>query len=246
MKSFRKLFAFAFIGMILIALTANLIVIIGKKGDNGRPYRVEAERIAYTIEQGKEIDLSEYKYVTAVTKLEVMSDMQIAEYFDAEDDYLVKLINGYLYRFDYSFIEKDNTVKTLVIVNVCLGVGFLFIILLLLYFRVKLIKPFNKMAGLPSELAKGNITAPIEAEKNKYFGDFVWGLNLLRERLEKGKQQDLEAKKNNKSLILSLSHDIKTPLGIIELNSKALQRGLYDNDKTKKYDIPASLVTLAL
>ena len=90
------------------------------------------------------------------------------------------------------------------------------------------------MKTFPSELAKGNITAPIEAEKSRYFGDFVWGLNLLREKLEKGKQQDLEAKKNNKSLILSLSHDIKTPLGIIELNSKALERGLYENDKKKK------------
>ena len=234
MKGFHKLFAVAIIGMMIIALTANLIVIIGKKGDNGRPYRVEAERIAYAIEQGREIDLKEYKYITGVTKLESMSDMQIEEYFDAEDDYIIRLINGYIYRIEYSFNEKENTDKTLIIVNVCLGVGFLFIILLLIYFRIKLIGPFNKMAGLPSELAKGNITAPIEAEKNKYFGDFVWGLNLLRERLEKGRQQDLEAKKNNKSLILSLSHDIKTPLGIIELNSKALQRGLYDNDKEKK------------
>lgn len=102
------------------------------------------------------------------------------------------------------------------------------------YIRRRIIKPFNRMTELPVELAKGNITAPIEAEKNKYFGDYIWGMNLLREKLAKDRQQDLESKKNNKSLILSLSHDIKTPLGIIELNSKALERGLYDNDKEKK------------
>ena len=240
MKGFRKLIVITVICMAVIAVIVNLIAIIGRKGDEGRPYRVEAERIVYAIEHGNDINISGYKYITGVTKLESVSGHEktnienLKEYFDAEDDYLLKVVNGEIYRFDYSIREKDNIDKTLIIVNVCLGISFLFIILLLIYLKVKLIGPFNKMVGLPSELAKGNITAPIEAEKNKYFGEFTWGLNLLRERLEKGKQDDLEAKKNNKSLILSLSHDIKTPLGIIELNSKALQRGLYDNDKEKK------------
>ena len=41
-------------------------------------------------------------------------------------------------------------------------------------------------------------------------------------------------KKKNKSLVLSLSHDIKTPLGVIELYSKALEKGLYKEEEKKK------------
>ena len=146
----------------------------------------------------------------------------------------MKVINGEIYRFDYTVSAASFNGKELAIVNICLGTVFIFLLLILLYIRRRIIKPFNRMTELPVELAKGNITAPIEAEKNKYFGDYIWGMNLLREKLAKDRQQDLESKKNNKSLILSLSHDIKTPLGIIELNSKALERGLYDNDKEKK------------
>ena len=229
MKSFRRLLVIVIACMAVIIIAANLILIHNNEGDEGRPYRVEAGRIAYDIEQGKEIDLSGYKYVKAVAKIETLND-----YSGSDSDHLVKVINGEIYRFDYTVSAASFNGKELAIVNICLGTVFIFLLLILLYIRRRIIKPFNRMTELPVELAKGNITAPIEAEKNKYFGDYIWGMNLLREKLAKDRQQDLESKKNNKSLILSLSHDIKTPLGIIELNSKALERGLYDNDKEKK------------
>lgn len=34
-------------------------------------------------------------------------------------------------------------------------------------------------------------------------------------------------------MVLSLSHDIKTPLGVIELYAKALEKGIYKDDKKK-------------
>lgn len=243
MKSFRRLLVIVIACMAVIIIAANLILIHNNEGDEGRPYRVEAGRIAYDIEQGKEVDLSGYKYIIGVKKLEDYSNKDFredkyignySEFFNGEADYIIKIINGVWYRFDYNSTVEKGIDKTVIILNVILGVLFIFVIALLIYVKEKILKPFDKMEKLPTELAKGNITAPIEAEKNKYFGNFIWGLNLLREKLEKGKQQDLESKKNNKSLILSLSHDIKTPLGIIELNSKALERGLYDNDKAKK------------
>lgn len=229
MKSFRRLLVIVIACMAVIIITANLILIHNNEGDEGRPYRVEAGRIAYDIEQGKEVDLSGYKYVKAVVRFETLEDLS-----GSDSDHLVKVINGEIYRFDYTVSAASFNGKELIVVNICLGTVFVFLILILLYIRRRIIKPFNRMTELPVELAKGNITAPIEAEKNKYFGDYIWGMNLLREKLAKDRQQDLESKKNNKSLILSLSHDIKTPLGIIELNSKALERGLYDNDKEKK------------
>lgn len=233
MKGFRRLFVYSIAVVIIIIICANIILFKMKLGDEGRPYRVEAERIIYDIEHGKEPDLSQNKYVKSFSKMD--RDLaSLNDFVDRNNDYIIKEINGSVYRFDYLPEQVRNFDKTQIVMNIVLGAVLLFVILLLVYIRLRIIGPFNKMTELPSELAKGNITAPIKAEKNKYFGNFIWGLNLLRDRLEKGKQKDLETKKNNQSLILSLSHDIKTPLSIIELNSKALERGLYDNDKEKK------------
>ena len=232
MSSFRKLFLAVIIGMICIAVLANLILINSKEGDEGRPYRVEAERIAYSLERGEEVDLSGYRYVTGYEKLENRNDEE--EFYDSDNDYLVKSINGEIYRFDYKYDKDETKSRVLLYMNVSLGILFIFVIVILLYIRSRIIVPFESMSHLPEELAKGNITIPLKAQKAGFFGKFIWGLDLLRERLEKGRQQDLETQKNNKSLILSLSHDIKTPLSIIELNAKALERGLYDNNKEKK------------
>lgn len=50
---------------------------------------------------------------------------------------------------------------------------------------------------------------------------------MLREKLEESKQAELELKKEKKTMLLSLSHDIKTPLSAIKLYSKALSSGIY-------------------
>ena len=232
MNSFRKLFATVIICMICIAVIVNMILINNNEGDKGRPYRVEAERIAYSIEHAEKIDISGCKYVTKVVKLE--NRVSEKEFYDSESDYLVMSVNGDIYRFDYRTDVDRDKYEMLIYLNVSLGIIFLFVIIVLLYIRSRIIAPFESISHLPEELAKGNITVPLKAQKAGFFGKFIWGLDLLRERLEKGRQQDLETQKNNKSLILSLSHDIKTPLSIIELNSKALERGLYENDKEKK------------
>jgi signal transduction histidine kinase len=112
----------------------------------------------------------------------------------------------------------------------------LFVLAILFYIRAKILMPFNRLTEIPEELAKGNLTVPIKEEKNKYFGRFVWGLDLLREQLEDKKKADLEFEKQKKTLLLSLSHDIKTPLSAIKLSAKAIERGLY-KDPEKQTEI---------
>ncbi len=89
------------------------------------------------------------------------------------------------------------------------------------------------MSDLSYELAKGNLSMPIKEEKSKLFGRFLWGMDMLREKLEDNKEKELEFQKERKMLILSLSHDIKTPLSSIELYSKALSENLYDTKERR-------------
>ena len=101
------------------------------------------------------------------------------------------------------------------------------------YVYYKVLKPFQDMSNLSYELAKGNLSMPVKEEKSKLFGRFLWGMDMLREKLEETKEKELAFQKERKTLILSLSHDIKTPLSSIELYSKALSEDLYDTQERR-------------
>lgn len=50
----------------------------------------------------------------------------------------------------------------------------------------------------------------------------------------------MELKKEKKTLIMSLSHDIKTPLAAIDLYTKALSQNLYDSEELYRKDAEQS------
>lgn len=86
------------------------------------------------------------------------------------------------------------------------------------------------MQNLTEELAKGNLSTPIKAEKSRFFGRFLWGMDMLRDTLESNRKKELELQKEKKTLVLSLTHDINTPLSAIRLYTRALAEGLYTEE----------------
>lgn len=50
--------------------------------------------------------------------------------------------------------------------------------------------PFHRMMSLTEELAKGNLSVPIKAEKSKFFGRFLWGMDMLRDNLESSRKKE--------------------------------------------------------
>jgi signal transduction histidine kinase len=106
--------------------------------------------------------------------------------------------------------------------------------------RNKVLKPFYQLSEVPFELSKGNLSIPLQENKDKLFGRFIWGMDLLRENLEENRTKELELQREKKMLLLSLSHDIKTPLSAIKLYAKALSRNLY-KDEAKKLEIAGNI-----
>ncbi|MBP5187283.1 MAG: HAMP domain-containing histidine kinase, partial [Clostridiales bacterium] len=118
--------------------------------------------------------------------------------------------------------------------NIGLGIAIISASCVLIYIGRKILSPFHKMNDYSVELARGNLSAPVKEDKNKFFGKFLWGINMLRDNLESNKERELELQKDKKTLILSLSHDIKTPLSAIKLYSRALNENIYETEEERK------------
>lgn len=236
MKKFNRVCVGVILGLIAVIVAANLFVLFWGRKESGRPYRVEISRLARQIEEGSKPDLSGYAYVTAV----VSDTGEGAAFFEGNSDYVIREIGGVRYRFEYTADAKDNRTGVFWTVNIALSVMAVLVLFVLWYVRQKVLHPFAKMENVPYELSRGNLTIPLAEQKTRFFGRFVWGVNLLRENIEQQKERELSLQKEKKTLLLSLSHDIKTPLSAIKLYAKALSKGLYA-DSIRQAEIAESI-----
>ena len=227
MKAFNRIFSAVTVAIILLFVVVNMIL-AADKTNGSRQYRVEISRLAREIEANGSADISECVYVTNIERYG-------EKFYSTDSDYVIYEINGELYRFDYSANGYSNKAHFVGIVNAVLGVIAILFIAVMLYIKYAILAPFERLSSLPYELSKGNLTTPVKETKNRYFGKFLWGIDILRENIEQQKQRELEMQKEKKTLLLSLSHDIKTPLSAIKLYSAALSTNLYpDAEKQQK------------
>lgn len=235
MSAWRKMVAAVVAFSAIAFLLANLALRDDEAVENGRPYRVEINRLAREIgEKGPEgVDLSRCEYVYNVESLE-----EAAVWSDS--DHAVREIGGKLYRFDYVSKSDVKSSRRILLVNVGLACVTAFVLGTLLYVRAKILRPFQRLVNVPYELSRGNLTAPVQESKGKFFGKFLWGMDLLRENIEQQKQRELELQKEKKTLLLSLSHDIKTPLSAIKIYAAALERNLYP-EAEKQREVAGSI-----
>lgn len=237
MRTFDRIFAVVTMIIIVLFAAVNFMLMNSAERGGGRPYRVETERMAEKISSDISAadDLSSCRYITKIVKYSEEPD----KFYTGNSDYAVREINGELYRFDYTVPDK-NTGTAVFVMNSALGIMTALIIIVMLYIRRKILAPFNRLTEVPYELSKGILTSPVKESRNRFFGRFLWGIDLLRENIEEQKNRELELQKEKKTLLLSLSHDIKTPLSAIKLYSKALSKGLY-TDKEKQLEIAESI-----
>lgn len=229
MSKFKIFVLWIVIIEILLILSANRLYFYQNNNSSGRLYLVEARRVVKEIEEQKleasEIETMSFnQYETIVG----MKEFVAGEFCD--NDYLVEEIDGKLYRIEYA---EERSPRLPLYINISLFGMMIVTNIVLVYVYHKVLKPFRDMSNLSYELAKGNLSMPVKEEKSKLFGRFLWGMDMLREKLEETKEKELAFQKERKTLILSLSHDIKTPLSSIELYSKALSEHLYDTQERK-------------
>lgn len=223
MSRFRKTAFIVVLAELFLLILCNILH--GNYADDGgeRLYRVEAGRIAELLRdtEPEQIDLTSFSTIVGVSEYNGEA---------CNHDYVVENVNGTLYRIEYK-AQRENGVLICVNLSLLCMMALTFFVLGYVYWKV--LAPFDRMQQLPVELAKGNLAMPIREERSKLFGRFLWGMDMLRENLEERQEKELELQRERKTLILSLSHDIKTPLSAIELYTRALAEDLYDTREKK-------------
>lgn len=136
--------------------------------------------------------------------------------------------------FEYS----DNIYfKLLIIVDVIIMVSALTFLFFALFVYHKLLKPFIKFSEYPQRLSKGETTEKLPELKNKYFGAYIWGMNMLNDKLAEDKKQIQKLTVERQTFVSTVAHGIKTPISTIKLYANAIDTGLYqENGQINKKD----------
>ena len=232
MSTYKRVVLITIIFEVLLVATLNFIC-KEQNSSEARYYRVDAERVVRVLESDpglrndpESLNLTPYTTIIRVSK------------FDSDEvcnnDYLVEKVEGTEYRIEYNMNYSN---KPVILMNLGLAVFFVITVSVFVYVGGKVIRPFNRISNMTVDLAKGNLTTPVKEEKSRFLGRFLWGVDMLRENLEDSKTKNLKYQKEKKTLLLSLSHDIKTPLSAIQLYTKALAGGIYttEEDKAEAY-----------
>ena len=234
MRKFNKLIVVISLAMALIIVAINTVILNSQK-KHVPLYKVELNRIEQELSVGNDVSADDYDNIISVSIYD-----GTPQFYSSANEYVIRVINGTIYRIEYSDKAENNKSALLILLNASAAALFLPVLAILLFIRQKIIKPFSSISELPQQLAKGTLSTPLKENKSRFFGKFIWGLDMLREKLESSKAKELERAKKEKTFLLSLSHDIKTPLSAIKLYSKALSKGLYE-DSAKQQEAAESI-----
>lgn len=116
------------------------------------------------------------------------------------------------------------------------GLSLAFVLSFSIYIYFTVLRPFDKLKGFADSIAQGNLDIPLEYERTNYFGKFTWAFDNMRNEITKSRQCEKEAIENNKTVIATLSHDIKTPIASIRAYTEGLQANMDSTpEKRERY-----------
>lgn len=96
----------------------------------------------------------------------------------------------------------------------------------LLYLYHKIVRPFCKLEAYAERVARGDLEVSLEYERTNFFGAFTWAFDHMRKEIAAARKNEAQAISENKTIIASLSHDIKTPIASIRAYAEGLEANL--------------------
>ena len=190
----------------------------------------DTKEIAENFEKGDIPDSIEVIETDSLEKISDLSDEgKIYIRTINEDDGNISGI--VVYRYD----EAPGH-KMLILAEVSIIVALIPLIIFAIAVDKKILKPFREFSDYPVKLSKGLTNEGIPETKSRIFGKYVWGMNMLNDRLDSDRKQIDRLMYDRKQFVSVLAHGIKTPVANIKLYSEAIETGLYRNGEPDPED----------
>jgi signal transduction histidine kinase len=110
------------------------------------------------------------------------------------------------------------------------------VLLLFGYIYHVVIKPFDRLTDFATSVSRGDFDTPVQYERKNLFGAFTWAFDSMRCEVKASRKAQELAIENNKTVIATISHDIKTPIASIRAYTEALQANMDTNqDRRERY-----------
>lgn len=246
MKQFKRLIVWVIVIGLGIVTVFSFVAFYAGNMEANKGYVIEANRISHQMNNGvllHDIALDQASYISSLDWMEGNAEpRQVEQFFNGASvssgaSFMIKpiyegqLLVGYL-RVIYHV--PNNLIPAIIVIDIILLLALATIVWVLLYLERQIIKPFHVIENMPLELSKGHLNQGLKENKSRFFGKFIWGLDVLRETLESQKQTNLRLEKDRQTLIASLSHELKTPVSAIKLYAAALYNDLYQNEKKRE------------
>ena len=106
------------------------------------------------------------------------------------------------------------------------GVSLIGLLIAGAFIYVTVLRPLKKISKYTSEIARGNTDIPLTYDRGSEVGEFSWAFDSMRKELNKARASEKEAIENNKTVIATLSHDIKTPITSIRAYAEGLEANM--------------------
>ncbi len=129
--------------------------------------------------------------------------------------------------------EKESGV---IFIPVMCFVCVLFFVVAFGYIYLAILRPFDKMKEFAVKISAGDFNLPLKYQRSNYFGEFTWAFDSMRKEITKARTCEKEAIDNNKTVIATLSHDIKTPIASIRAYAEGLGASMDSSyEKRERY-----------
>lgn len=131
----------------------------------------------------------------------------------------------------------EDSRNNLIIISIgCCLLLFLWGASYLMYINKAVVKPFYQLKEFARSVAAGNLEMPLKMDRNNLFGPFSESFDIMREELNKSRENERRTNNSKKELVASLSHDIKTPVASIKAVSELMHIKAADEKQKKQIE----------
>jgi signal transduction histidine kinase len=176
----------------------------------------------------KQLDIE--KILNMKTQVNYFSKDNKGIFFDGKEIkyYNIEKLDESRYIVASAFLIMSDDSMTLILLIIIFIVVFLF----LTYGRVKYIDTLSK--GL-KEISKGKLDYKVEIKGKDELTVLGENINYMTEKLKNAKEKEKQIEKNKDMLIVSVSHDLRTPLTSIVGYVKLLKEKYKEKNEISKY-----------